>query len=81
MQDSGNKAWLVARFPSRGLRQEFLDRVKLLNGFEDLTPIETKPLADGTRLRFWSADERHRNLWRLVDSFGGRFAGVFYNSN
>ena len=81
MPDSGSKAWLVARFPSRGLRRRFLDRVRLLNGVEDSPPIETELLPDGTKLRFWSADERHRRLWGLVDSFGGRFAGVFYTSN
>jgi len=81
MRDSGSRDWLVAGFPSRDSREGFLEQLRLLNGIVDSIPIETELLAGGTRLRFWSADARHRSLWQLVDNFGGSFSGVFYSWN
>jgi hypothetical protein len=80
MRDSGSRDWLVAGFPDRDSRAGFLEHVRRLNGVPDSVPIETE-LADGTRLRFWSADARHKNLWQLVNSFGGSFTGVFFSWN
>ena len=71
MRGSSSGAWLVARFPSRGWREEFLDSLKTWNRVEGLPRIETEPLPDGRRLRFRSADSRQEAVRRLVDSFGG----------
>jgi hypothetical protein len=81
MRDSSSRSWSVARFPSRSSRQRFLERVRLLNRVEDQPRFETEPLPDGTRVRYSSADARHRILGRLVDCFGGRVAGLRYDPN
>jgi hypothetical protein len=52
--------------------REFLDHVRLWNRLEDLPRIEATAMADGTRVRFKSAEPRLLNVFRLVDSFGGR---------
>ena len=75
MRGSSSDSWSVARFPSTGLRTEFLEHVRLWNRVEGLPKIETDPMPDGIRVRFWSDDDRHRNIWRLIDSFGGRDGG------
>jgi hypothetical protein len=58
-----------------GLRQDFLEHVRLWNRVEGLPTIETELMPDGVRLALSSADDRSRNVWRLVDSFGGRRTG------
>jgi hypothetical protein len=75
MRGSSNDSWSVARFPSAALRTEFLEHVRLWNRVEGLPKIKTDPMPDGTRVRFWSDDDRHRNIWRLIDSFGGMNGG------
>jgi hypothetical protein len=65
------ETWKLARFPSRGQRQEFLSQVHLWNTVEGLPRIEADPLNDGIRVRFRSADPRQENILRLVDAFGG----------
>jgi len=69
-----NDSGPIARFPSRGLRQEFLEQVRIWNKVEGLPTIETQPLSDGVRVRFWSGDSRQQNILRLIDSYGGWLA-------
>lgn len=62
----------VVRFPSRRVRTEFLEQVRLWNRLEALPDIVAEPLVDGFRVRFWSGDSRRAVIWKLVDSYGGR---------
>lgn len=71
----GHERWPVARFPSHGIRQEFLEQVRLWNRVEGLPRIETASMSDGVGVRFWSADGRQRGILRLIDAFGGFVAG------
>jgi hypothetical protein len=71
MRGSSSDAWLVARFPSIGWRQEFLDRLNAWNRVEGFPRIETQPLPDGRRLRLRSAERGRETARRLVHSLGG----------
>jgi hypothetical protein len=63
--------WPVARFPSRRLREEFMDEVKLWNRSEGLPTILTEKLGDGMSLRYWSDDGRRSIIERLIETYGG----------
>ena len=71
MRGSSSDAWLVARFPSLGWRQEFLDRLSAWKRVEGFPRIETQPLPDGRRLRLRSAERGGDAARRLVHSLGG----------
>jgi hypothetical protein len=66
-----NPHWSVARFPSQHSRERFLDYVRLWNRAESLPRIEMEILPDGICLRYRSTDACWKNVWRLIDSFGG----------
>jgi hypothetical protein len=71
MRGSSSAGWLVARFPSQGWRQEFLDRLNAWSRVEGFPRIETEALPDGRRLRLRSADRGQETARRLVHSLGG----------
>ena len=68
-RDSG--VWSSARFPSRELRQDFLDRLSVWSKAEGLPHFEVWPLHDGLRVLFHSNDPRRDAIRRLIDAFGG----------
>jgi len=72
MRGSSSDAWLVARFPSLGWRQEFLDRLSAWKRVEGFPKIETETFPDGKRLRLRSAERGRETARRLVHSLGGR---------
>ena len=76
MEGSNSSAWSVARFPSAGSRQDFLDRLRLLSRIEGLPKIEAEPLPDGTRVRLSNAGGPVERIHRLVDCFGGWVANT-----
>jgi hypothetical protein len=67
--------WAHARFPSRSLREEFLDEVRAWNRVEGLPTIRVEPAACGFELRFASADEPGAR--RLIDCYGGYVKPAF----
>lgn len=67
--------WPVARFPSHGIRQEFLEQVASWNRVEALPTIATDPMYDGVRVRYWSDDWGRWGIERLIDSYGGFVRG------
>jgi len=71
MQGSSSGAWLVARFPSQGWRQEFLDRLTAWNRVEGFPRIEAEALPDGRRLRLRTAERGRQTARRLVHALGG----------
>ena len=66
------RSWPVARFPSHGVRETFLQQLRLWNLIEDLPRVDAEPLQDGRRIRFWSTEDQRTGLLLLIDSFGGR---------
>ena len=63
--------WTDARFPSAGMREEFLDQVRLWNRIDDLPKIQARSAANGRDLTYWCADYRSVGLRKLVDACGG----------
>ena len=59
----------VARFPTHGLRNKFLEQIHLWNSLEDLPCIETELLTDGVCVRFRCADGSDRGI-RLLRELG-----------
>jgi hypothetical protein len=70
-----NDRWVVARFPNRAMRDEFLAQVRLWNSLEDIPKMGTELLYDGFGVRLHGEGTWSRHLDRLVDSFGGRIEG------
>ena len=70
-QQVKGKNWVIARFPSHGIRQQFLEQVENWNRVSVLPRIAARPHKDGTRIRLWSEDWGRPGLERLIDSYGG----------
>jgi hypothetical protein len=68
-------AWSLAKFPSRGQLQRFVDEVRIWNRVEGLPPILFEVLPDGTRLRFRSEGGHSAGVHRYIDSFGAWIQG------
>ena len=64
--------WSRARFPSSGLREEFLEQIRLWNRIEDLPPIQSRATGHYAELDFACADYRRMGLRKLVESYGGK---------
>jgi hypothetical protein len=77
MGQNATVEWMLARFPSRGLREAFLLQVELWNRVEGLPTIEAQAQSDGYAVRLHSDDPRQAGIRRLIDSYGGYVKPAF----
>ena len=64
-------ARIHARFPTRRVREEFLEQIRLWNRVEALPSVEAEALADGLRVRLSAARYAQLGLRRLIEAYGG----------